>query len=48
MNEILLEMCKPLFDYIDENLDPHAAIIVTCEGVKVVRDELFFPNKRND
>lgn len=44
----LLEKCEPLFDYINENYDPHTTVIVTCDGVKLVRDELYFPNKRND
>ena len=41
--KIVSGIAKPLADYIKEHYDLHTTIIVTADGVKVVRDELGIP-----
>lgn len=43
-HEKLLEMSKPLIDYLKENYHPHTAIVVTEERVMVVETSVSVPN----
>lgn len=43
-HEKLLEMSKPLIDYLKENYHPHTAIVVTGERVMVVETSVSVPN----
>lgn len=40
----LLEMSKPLIDYLKENYHPHTAIVVTEERVMVVETSVSVPS----
>ena len=43
-SEKLLEMSKPLIDYLKENYHPHTAIVVTEERVVIVETSVSVPN----
>lgn len=43
-HEKLLEMSKPLIDYLKENYHPHTAIVVTEERVMVVETSVSVPS----
>lgn len=43
-HEKLLEMSKPLIDYLKENYRPHTVIVVTEERVMVVGISVSAPN----
>lgn len=42
----LLEMCKPLVEFLKKHYDPHCTIIISYDCVKVVRDEEGAPVKQ--
>ena len=39
----LLRLSEPLMQYIEANYDPHCAIVVDMDSVKIVRTEVFMP-----
>ena len=46
MNKKLDELQKlaiPLKEYLEKNYDQHCAVIVECDGVKIIRDEMYLP-----
>lgn len=43
-HEKLLEMSKPLIDYLKKNYHPHTAIVVTEERVMVVETSVSVPS----
>lgn len=45
MND-LKELALPLIDYLDKNYDPHTTIIINDQGIKIVRDEIYVPIKK--
>lgn len=41
--ELVIELAKEICVEMKKTIDPHTAIIITIEGVKVVKDHLFLP-----
>ena len=39
------EICKPVVEYMQKQLNPHSTIIITIDGAKLVSDEMFVPFK---
>ena len=36
-------LCKPIVEYLHRDFNPHTAIIITDECIKVVSDEISIP-----
>lgn len=41
------ELAKPLVDFLNNNYDMYASIIITTDNAKIVRDELAIPVKKD-
>ena len=39
----LLVVCKAAHEYLKKNYDSHYAIIISWDGVRIVRDEIGLP-----
>lgn len=39
----LRNLCKPIFEYINEHYDPYTQIIITDKQVKITKDEIGIP-----
>lgn len=49
MKEILkqlMQIAQPLFQ--NGELDIHQALVIDCNGIKIVRDEKFIPNEQGE
>ncbi|EKQ56334.1 hypothetical protein [Clostridium sp. Maddingley MBC34-26] len=44
----LEKLCKPVADYLKENLDPHCTVVITDNHIKLVRDEIGIPVGSDD
>lgn len=36
---------KPAITFVNENLNPHQALVITTEGIKIMSVDLSIPNK---
>lgn len=43
LDQQLQELALPLKEYLEKNYDPHCVAIVRCDGVKIIRDEMYIP-----
>ena len=39
------ELCKPVYEYLRQNYDPHCSIIISDLHIKLVRNEIGIPIK---
>lgn len=46
--EKLIKLTEPLRNYISEKYDMKVSILVNCDEVKVIRDEVGVPIKKED
>lgn len=41
----LVDLCKPIHDFLKKYFDPHCCVVISWDAVKVVRDEIGTPIK---
>ena len=44
--DILQGLCEPIVNYLQNNYDPHVAVVITDNSVRLERTELFMPIKK--
>lgn len=44
----LEELCKPISHYLKNNYDPYVVVVITDSHIKLVRDEIGIPVKRDN
>ena len=46
--DVLQNLCEPVARYLHENYDPHTTVVITDDGVRLERTEMFVPIKNGD
>lgn len=44
--EELTKACESAVAWVEDNLNPHQQLIITLDGIKVMSDDYFMPNKK--
>lgn len=42
----LQELALPLKEYLEKNYDPHCEVVVSFNGVKIIREEMYLPAEK--